>query len=301
MIPFKRLRAEDRDTYHPILYSCGKQNSEYSFNNLFLWGRQEVAEVAGCVCALCHWDDKSMYLFPQGDGDLLRAISLLSQDAAERGLPLRLCGLSAQETAFLEAQFPNRFRFRPARDSFDYLYDIHRLAELSGRRLQQKRNHIHRFTEAYPDWRFEPITPQTLLQCRQMIAQWYIRHAQLYGESDFDMEQEALRLCFDNYEALHMEGIFLRVGGEIVAVAMGSHTTPDTFDVNFEKAYSDMQGAYPLINRSFARYLREKYPTLSWLNREDDMGIAGLRKAKESYHPDILLEKWVAKEIDHAL
>lgn len=294
MIPFRRLKISDRSQVHPVFYSDGKQNSEYSFNNLFLWGRQEVAEVCGCICGFCHWGGRSMYLFPQGQGDQLQALRCLIDDAKQRGIPLRLCGLSLDEVAFLEEFFPGRFRVSSARDTFDYVYDITRLASLSGRKLSQKRNHIHRFEENYPDWRVERIAKENLLQCREMVAQWYVRHDALYGEGDFAMEQDAVRLCFEHFFDLQMEGLLLRVNGEIVAVTMGSRTSEDTFDVNFEKAYSDMQGAYPLINRSFARYLHEKYPELLWLNREDDMGIPGLRKAKESYHPDRLTEKFNA-------
>lgn len=294
MIPFRRLKADDRAKVHPVFYSDGKQNSEYSFNNLFLWGRQEVAEVCGCICGFCHWGGRSMYLFPQGGGDKLQALEALIGDASERGIPLRLCGLSRGEVAFLEEHFPGRFRISSLRDTYDYIYDIERLAALSGRKLAQKRNHIHRFEDEHPDWCVEEINEENLPQCREMVEQWYLHHAELYGESDFSMEQDAIRLCFTHYAALEMEGLLLRVGGEIVAVTMGNRTSTDTFDVNFEKAYSDMQGAYPLINRSFARFLHEKYPELKWLNREDDMGIPGLRKAKESYHPDILAEKFNA-------
>lgn len=294
MIPFRRLKVSDRGRVHPVFYSDGKQNSEYSFNNLFLWGRQEVAEVCGCICGFCHWGGRSMYLFPQGQGDKLQAIVQLIDDARLRGIPLRLCGLSQEETAFLEEHFPGRFRVFPIRDTFDYIYDITRLASLSGRKLAQKRNHIHRFEESFPDWHAEPITADDLPQCREMVEQWYSHHAELYGEADFSMEQDAIRRCFEYYEALEMEGLLLRADGRIVAVTMGNRTSEDTFDVNFEKAYSDMQGAYPLINRSFAQYLHEKYPELLWLNREDDMGIPGLRKAKESYYPDLLAEKFNA-------
>ena len=89
-----------------------------------------------------------------------------------------------------------------------------------------------------------------------------------------------------------MEGLCLRAGGKILAFTMGNRISETAFDVNFEKAYADVPGAYPLINREFARDLREKYPELLYLNREDDMGLEGLRKAKESYYPDCMAEKY---------
>lgn len=291
MIHFQRVKITDRAVLHGVYFNDGKQNSEYSFANLFMWGRQQFAVVEGCVCAFSHWDGKSLYLYPEGDGDKRAALEALMQDAEERGIPFRLYGLSPQEAEQLQTMFPERFRLKPVRDSFDYVYDIDRLANLKGRKLQQKRNHINRFIQEHPDWTAEVITPELLPECRQMAADWYAHHNELYGAEDFDLEKAALRRCFDNYEALEMEGMLIRLDGRIIALTMGNHTAPDTFDVNFEKAYSDIQGAYPLINRTFACYLREKYPQVRFLNREDDMGLPGLRKAKESYHPDLLAEK----------
>lgn len=83
----------------------------------------------------------------------------------------------------------------------------------------------------------------------------------------------------------------------MVAFSMGNRIREDTFDVNYEKAVADVNGAYSIVNREFARLLRARYPELRFLNREDDMGIEGLRRAKESYAPDILLEKYLAEEI----
>lgn len=295
MIPFQRVQLSHKQMITDAYFFDGKQNSEYSFANLFLWGRQQVAVVADCVCVFSHWDGKSLYLYPEG-GDTKAALTALMADAQERGIPFRMYGLSRQEVEALENFFPGQFRCKPVRDSFDYVYDIHRLADLKGKKLQQKRNHINRFLEAYPDWVSQPITPALIPECRQMVADWYQYHETLYGPGDFELEQYAISRCFDNYEVIGMEGLVLRAepAGKIVALTMGNRTSPDTFDVNFEKAYGDIQGAYPLVNRTFARYLQEKYPELQYLNREDDMGLPGLRKAKESYHPDILAEKFSA-------
>lgn len=295
MISFERVGLSHKQIINSAYFHDGKQNSEYSFANLFMWGRQQVAVVAGCVCVFSHWNNKSLYLYPEG-GDTRAALTALMADSQERGIPLRLYGLSRQEVEELEGFFPGEFYCKPVRDSFDYVYDIARLADLKGKKLQQKRNHINRFLESHPDWVSQPITPELLPECRQMVADWYQYHEQTYGHGDFDLEQRAISRCFDNYQALDMEGLVLRgePNGRILALTMGNRTSGDTFDVNYEKAYSDVQGAYPLVNRTFARCLQAKYPELRYLNREDDMGLPGLRKAKESYHPDILAEKYSA-------
>ncbi len=291
MIPFEQVQIQHKQMITDCYFHDGKQNSEYSFANLFMWGRQEFAMVAGCVCVFSHWGDRSIYLYPVG-GDVRTALEALMDDATARGIPLRMHGLDQTDLKQLDTWFPGQFFWHTNRDSFDYVYDIARLAELNGRKLQQKRNHIHRFEEAYPDWLLEDITPELLAECSAMVDDWY----QVHGAEDYGLEAWAIRRCFENFEAIGMEGLILRgePGGKILALTMGNRTSPDTFDVNFEKAYSDINGAYPLINRSFARYLQAKYPELRFLNREDDMGLPGLRKAKESYHPDILAEKYSA-------
>ena len=88
-----------------------------------------------------------------------------------------------------------------------------------------------------------------------------------------------------------MEGLLLRDGERVLALTLGSFLSEDTFDVQFEKARADAQGAYPAINQGFARYLRDKYPHLRYLDREEDMGLEGLRRAKQSYHPHHMAKK----------
>ena len=175
-------------------------------------------------------------------------------------------------------------------DAFDYLYEIETLAELKGKKYQAKRNHINRFQEAWPNWRTERIGPDNLAVCRELTHKWCAEH-----EAEGDLR--ALEKAFLHYDELEFEGIVLFADDQTpVGFSMGNRISRDTFDVNFEKAFADVQGAYPLVNREFARMIRERHPEIRYLNREDDMGIEGLRKAKESYHP-IFLEKYIAREI----
>ena len=100
--------------------------------------------------------------------------------------------------------------------------------------------------------------------------------------------------AFNHWEELNMEGIILMDNSEILAVTMGSRISPDTFDVHFEKAHENVSGAYMAVNCHFARYLRLKYPDTKYLNREDDVGLEGLRAAKLSYRPHHMIEKYWA-------
>lgn len=289
MIPFRRPQLTDRQELHPLFFASDYRGCEYSFVNIYIWGQQQFALVEGEIVLFSHWDGRSMYVYP-GSRKRREIIESLSADADERGVPMRLYGLDKAATEEIEALYPGRYSFSANRDGFDYLYDIERLTELRGKKLQQKRNHINRFFDACPDWHTRPITADNLAECRAMAADWYRVHED--PEHDYRLEKVAMCRAFNSYEALGMEGLALYADGRIVAMTMGNRLRRDTFDVNFEKAYADVPGAYPLINREFARLIHARYPEVTYLNREEDMGLPGLRKSKLSYHPDVLLEKY---------
>ena len=237
------------------------------------------------------------YMYPAGSGDLRAVVLALEEDAAGRDSPLRLVCLTGGQVEELEAAFPGEFEFAADRDGYDYLYEVDRLADLTGKKLHAKRNHINRFVENNPSWVYEEITPESLPECLAMDKEWYRRSLQREGEAeerDLGDEGVALRTAMDHFHTLGLEGGLLRVYGEVVAFTIGDRLNSDTYDVHFEKAYGELQGAYAMINREFARWVRERHPDVKYLNREDDMGVEGLRKAKESYYPDLMVEKHTA-------
>lgn len=294
MLDFTPMTLERLQEVNRILYRLPDPGCEFSPVNMLLWGRTRVAVTEDSVYSMYNIHGADSYFLPATVGDLPTAVKVLAEDARERGLPLSLFGVTARTYALLEEAFPLTFCFYEIRSAADYVYDIHRLAELKGKKLQAKRNHIHRFEDACPDWQAVEITGENLPRVRAMVQEWYARHLAAHPEADIKAEEQAIAYAFDHREALGMEGLFLESEGRIVAMTLGNRIRETVFDVNFEKAFSDVPGAYAMMNRTFAGYLRDKYPMLTHLNREDDMGIEGLRKAKQSYYPDILLRKYVA-------
>ena len=132
MIAFQSPQLTDRGVLAPIFYGSGNLGCEFTFNNIYLWGRQEYAIVGNCLVLFSHWDGQSTYVYPVGNGDHKAAIRLLMDDAQERGIPFRLSGISEQAMVELESGFPGVFRFQPRRSSFDYVYEIDKLADLKG-------------------------------------------------------------------------------------------------------------------------------------------------------------------------
>jgi hypothetical protein len=294
MIPFHRVSLDDKVPYENHLLSAPERGCEYSFANLFLWGRQEIAYLHGCVAFFSHFFGKTVYPFPIGSGDKRAVLEEILADAKERGIPCRITGMTEADRADLERWFPDRFQIRSARDSFDYVYSIDALADLKGKKLQKKRNHFNRFQAARPDYRVEPISCENIARVQHMVNDWYVARRKTDPDGDYLLESLAMAKAFRHFDALNMEGLALLDGDAVLAVTVGSRMSPDTFDIHFEKAREDADGAYPAINCEFARYLRLKYPEVRFLDREDDMGLEGLRKAKLSYYPDHMVEKYKA-------
>ncbi len=295
MITFQRLNAADLERYQNALWNSRQRGCEYSFVNLRIWGRQKVAFIDDCVVFFSQFDRFSVYPFPLITGESKTVLDLVIHDAKMRGIPCRISSMTPENCALLEQLYPGQFRFHADRDSYDYVYKIDDLANLTGKRYQSKRNFYNRFQAQRPNCQYLPLDDTTEAAARQVVQQWYDERLAADPFADFHLEQLAINRALNEREDLGLEGMVLIDNGKPLAMTMASRLSENTFDVHFEKALDGIDGAYAAINSSFAQYLRAKYPQVEYLNREDDMGIAGLRKAKLSYHPDHLVAKYWAR------
>lgn len=291
MIDFQPITLENRPAYEPYLMDGIERGCGHSFANLYLWGRQTAAILHNHLVLFSHFNCRSVYPYPVGTGDKKPVLDAIIADAKERNIPCRLTCLTEADKQLLNELYPGRFRIHCDRDSHDYVYDINSLADLSGRKYHSKKNHYNRFCETYPDYVAEPLTEANLSAVKQMVKDWYDIRQKEAPVSDFQLEQAALSKALCHFKELSMEGLVLRNDSDIFAVTLGSRVNHNTFDVHFEKARGGIDGAYTAINREFADYLRTKYPDVEFLNREEDMGIEGLRKAKLSYRPHHMIVK----------
>lgn len=301
MQTFQCPELTDRQWAAPLLQAEGSYACEYNFGTIYLWSRaypQKITRQDNRLLVRIQGALGICYLFPAGSGPLAPALDALQADAAEQGNPLILVCVTQAQREQLEQEFPGRFDFEEDRNGWDYIYDVNRLADLTGKKLHSKRNHIHRFDEEFPDWLFEPITPGNVPECVALERDWALSRQDDPAENGETISEETVALIEALYQrdALGLEGGLIRADGKPVAFSLGSFTTPECFNVHFEKAYGDIQGAYTVINREMARYIRANHPDVKWFNREDDLGLEGLRKAKLSYYPDILLEKYTVRE-----
>lgn len=294
MLDFHRLSLAHRDRYLALLSRVGERGCEYSFANLFLWGRQQVVLQGEAAAFFSHFLGKSLYPYPIGADQKEALVAATIQDAHERGIPCRFSSMTREDCRELEQWYPGKFLFRPDRDSFDYVYDIHALADLSGKKLQKKRNHLNRFRKEHPLAEVVELERSNLEQAWAMVEQWFLSRQTRDPDRDYYLEALAMNRAFAHYRQLALEGIMLVEEGRCLAVTMGSRLSADTFNTHFEKALETVEGAYTAVNAAFARFLRSKHPELLYINREDDLGLEGLRRAKLSYHPHHLLEKYTA-------
>ena len=220
---------------------------------------------------------------PLGGKPSKEIIDALEADAAALGEPLRLFGLNEQWAEALNTLYPNRFAISHFDANSDYIYLATDLAELAGRKYQPTRNFINRFVSRY-NYTFKPLCVENIDHCRELNARWCDQRKEICDRS----EQRALNRALDNFATLPLEGWILYVEESPCAFAIGSAINHDTFCIHIEKVDTTFEGAGAMINNLVAVELQHRF---KYINREDDLGIEGLRRAKQSYYPVELLKK----------
>jgi len=293
MIDFKQVTISDKIWIDELLRYSDYRGAEYCFTTLFIWDESYLSRCArykDFLLLKSGSGEETRYLYPAGRGDRREVIELLMQDADERGNSFSLISLTPQTKAELEELFPGTFNFKVVRNNFDYIYETEKLISLSGKKLQSKRNHINYFKDFFKGWSYEELTEDTIDEIIGFNEEW-CKEADCGKSQSLCLESAAVSKCLANFGKLSVKGGVLRIDGKIVAYTIGEQLNSDTFIIHIEKAFASIRGAYPMINREFAQ--REAIG-LKYINREDDAGDEGLRKAKESYHPAFMLEKFNA-------
>ena len=309
MIDWREITLEDKARIEEKICASGCHGADYGFANLFIWRKAYKPKIAFCgdrlLVGMPQWN---VYAYPKGGGDVKPSIEALLEEAHAQGSKLRVRGLTDKTLNEFLPLYGDRFEIIEDRDNADYIYTVEKLCELPGRHLSSKRNHIKHF-ERNGDWEFHKIAADSygvFTSCEggscgklSSIAEAKAFVDEFYKEkNDPELADEAgaIEEMFANFETLGFLGGMLYQNGEPVAFTAGTKLDDEVFDTHFEKALPGVEGAYTMVNREFARLVRAEYPGIGAFNREEDMGIEGLRKAKLSYHPDILLMKYFAIE-----
>ena len=293
-ISFKKIELEDQEQIDFYLKKKAYRSCDLVFANIYLWSRKYPTQYAIVEDALVFQgktaDGRPSWTFPAGDREQIhRALDVMFQWFKEQQEDIHMHLVQVQEFELLNEWYPDKFEITYDRDIADYVYETEQLITLAGKKLHGKRNHINRFQENNPDRVYESITAENVEDCFQMALKW---REQMQCEIDVEKRDEmcvalnTLRLM----EELGLKGGILRTEprGEVIAFTMGEQLNPDTFVVHIEKAYAEIQGAYPMINQQFVMHEAQNY---KYVNREEDTGSEGLRRAKLSYRPEFLVEK----------
>lgn len=292
MINWKEVELSDRDAINSLICASGCHSADYCFANLYIWREEYEPLIYFNGRRLLVGNPKwHMYAYPKGDGDVTSSIELLLDEAHSHGDKLVLRGLTERTLAEFSAIYGDRFEINEDRDNADYIYSADKLCNLPGRHLSSKRNHINKF-ERNGDWEFKKLTPELFDTAKEFIQRFFVEK----DDPSLASESIAINEMFQHYDELGFLGGLLFQNEEPVAFTSGTRLDNEVFDVHFEKALANVEGAYTMINREFARLVVSEFPEIGAFNREEDMGLEGLRKAKLSYHPDILLMKYYATE-----
>ena len=291
MLKFHTLTLADREAYQAVSLGSGRRNCNFTFANLVgwqFWFRTEVCVLPDAAVLRFTFDGERAYMLCCAGTpgcDLLQAI------CADCGGHLVLLGLEDEAALQLQRNACSKginISVEPQRDQYDYLYRRADLASMAGGKLKAKRNHVNRFLSEHPDFEYRPLEPSMFDECRRLEALWREERGDenpAYGDT-IAAEQRVMETVFAHWDALGMLGGSIWLDGRMAAFSYGAAVTDDCFDVCFEKADRTVDGLFPAICQQFASHLPERYV---YLNREEDMGLEGLRKSKLSYHPEMLI------------
>ncbi|MDO5598764.1 MAG: phosphatidylglycerol lysyltransferase domain-containing protein [Lachnospiraceae bacterium] len=291
---FKKVELQDKPVIDRFFRHHTSRSCERIFGNIYLWSRQYPVQwgiIENTLVFKSEEDGHISFAFPAGkDEDVKNAISSLEQYCEERGQEFSMYHVTPNNFERLEEDFPGKFKIEYDRDIADYVYETEKLATLSGKKLHGKRNHINKFKTMYEGrWNYEPITKDNVEDCFQMALKWRNENGceeDLEKNAEICVTLNSLRL----FEELELKGGLLRLDGEVIAFTVGEPICSDTFVVHIEKADASVPGAYTMINQQFVSHACMDY---TYVNREDDAGSEGLRKAKLSYRPAFMVEKGV--------
>ena len=293
-LDLKKITLEDRQWMEPYYRYEQSGSCEVCFANNYLWTPFYNVEYAVMEDMLVFFSKgrelsatMPMAKDEESAGNLKKVILQLEAYFKQLDKPFSMHLVTQEKMQLLEELFPGKYEIIYDRDAADYIYEVEQMMSLKGKKLHGKRNHINKFKENNPNWSYEPLTKDNLEECMAMSMEW--KKVNLCGEkgekhTEFCVTTRALK----QFQELGLCGGVLRDGSRVVAFTLGEELNKDMFVVHIEKAFAEVQGAYPMINQQFLLHEASQY---KYVNREDDAGSEGLRKAKLSYYPAFLQEK----------
>lgn len=305
MLQFKDPELPDRIAINKAVNEVCYIGSDASFGNIFLLRKKYGTKICleeGFLFRYYNGEgSRRGYTFPLGNGNIVHALQLIEEDASQNEKPLEFCLVTESQAKALTDYFGERAVFKENRGDSDYIYAAESLATLEGKDYRKKRNHISRFNRTYSDYELRPITLQNV-EDAMLIEKLWLKESEQQDIANDDAaaecsedkksriaEFEAISEALENLEAIGMKGAILYVQGKPAGMTMATKISANVWDIHFEKVIGEYanNGGYTAINKLFASSLTNA----RLINREEDINIEGLRKAKLSYYPQTILDK----------
>ncbi len=291
MLTFKPLSFDDKQIYERFI--SGKEvNSEASFANMYAWRQTMKTMFAfdedNCYFLYTKHNGKIACCFPRGK-NIFKGINNLRDFFDENSCSFIMESVTQEEAEYIKLNFPDLYICEDE-DVFDYVYKTEKLASLSGKKLHSKRNHINKFKALYTNYEYKKIQADDADALYNQAKKWLLNKYNDCDCVDYKAEITAIGEFLYNFDKFSLNGGILSVNEQIVAFAIGEKLTEDMCVVHIEKADTSFEGAYTMINNLYAI---NNCKDFIYINREEDMGIFGLRKAKRSYLPDLMIKKYI--------
>ena len=283
MITFREIELSDAQKCRDFFRSSGSISCDYTFGNLYAWREAFNYKIAFLqdFMFVRLGEKENSYFMPLGNGDIAKAVELLKE--YEQG-DVHIYGASLEDVEKLRNANVEIKSSTLYRDASDYIYRAEDLINLSGKKYHSKRNFISRFKSSY-NWTYEALCLKNIPEAKVFCEHWFKKFSDESGEQEKNVALGAL----DRFEEIGFDGGLLRVDGKVIAFTAGEPINDESYCVHIEKADTDYVGAYNVLNQQFLINTCSSYKLI---NREEDMGIEGLRKAKESYNPVFIFEKY---------
>lgn len=292
MIQYKDIELSDKKIFDKYFSLKEFENSGFTFTSLYVWRHHyssRFAIVDDYLCMTGRYRNRFPILIPpignEEDGNFANVFLKTIEDFQKRGYSVIIKSITESTKETIEKYLPGLLYYKPDPDNYDYVYLSRDLIELRGRKFHKKRNHINTFLKKY-DYTYEPIDGNNIEQCIKMELEWFNARGRKKG---LEEEKAAIIEALNNFDELQLTGGALRIDDDIQAFSIGELLNPNMAVIRFEKGNTEYDGIYAMMNQQFAK---NAFSHVKYINREEDMGIPGLRRAKRSYNPIKMVTKY---------
>jgi hypothetical protein len=292
IINFQEITLAEKELFDEYFSKRRYESAHHNFTNFFMWGdffNVRWAVLGEHLCLKAGSGKEAFMLQPIGaDKDIEKTLELIEKYFHSTETDFVLKGVEKFMVDIIEKWRPGCFEYTTNRNNHDYVYKSRDLAELTGRKYHAKKNHVNKFIRTYPNYQYISLTEEWRERCIENLEEWCLRKD---CEEDKMLMTEKVGIIevLTHFPKLKLKGGIILINGVVEAFTFGEAVNDDTALIHVEKANPDIHGVYAVINRDFCR---EAWPNMTYVNREEDLGLEGLRKAKESYHPEKMIEKF---------